>query len=501
MKSNLVVARCGENSLHPHWLEGAEPDFDLVVTFYGETIPEQWKDKGYPIEKIKGPKWKGLYEYLTAHTYWKQYSRIFLPDDDLMIDAGKMNRLFALASQYDAPLCQPALDQNSYFSHPITLACKSFESRVTTFVELMCPCFSARLLELTLPVFQESASGWGMDFYWPKILRDHDMHLPMIFDAVAITHTRPVGAAKNGTDGSTNPGNEMRALFAKYQVTRDPNVTIAGVLTTGEVLDGSSDRDRLAIHLVRDAMGMIGRMSQQQFVSFVDEIVSDILPPSYRFTSKISRALQQLRPNELMRDRSSGSMIIEKVTVCPSPDSSSRSPNLHELLQYQDWRFVEAAYELLLARKPDKDGYLFYLSRLHGGVRKIQILKEISRSPEAVARGNNIKGLRKALRIDAIGSLPIIGSIFRGLFSLEGNSKLEVGLRVLEQKNSVLSEAVSAIASQQTACESRLSEVPQLLGNLNKQLTPLLQRMAYLEELHARDIQGLAQSLEDLRPR
>lgn len=215
------------------------------------------------------------------------------------------------------------------------------------------------------------------------------------------------------------------------------------------------------------------------------------------------------------------SMNMDGLAFFSSNESSSKPANLHELLQYEDWRFVEAAYELLLARKPDQNGYGFYLTRIRNGARKLQILKEISKSPEASPQRKNIKGLRKALFMDSIGSLPVVGNIFRRLVSLEGDSKLEVRLRILEQKNSVVGDVVPAIVSQQTVVEARLNQVPQLVGDLSKQLTVMetrlnpvpqlvgdlsnrltsLAKRSLLEKLNARDIQNLAQSVEDLRQR
>jgi predicted SAM-dependent methyltransferase len=184
------------------------------------------------------------------------------------------------------------------------------------------------------------------------------------------------------------------------------------------------------------------------------------------------------------------SMKIDEVTVTSSSASSSRPANLQELLEYQDWRFIEAAYDLLLARKPDKEGYDFYTSRIRSGVGKIQILKEISSSPEAISKGRRIVGLQKALRMDAIGSLPIVGGILRRLISLDGNSKSEVRLRILEQRNSALSDALPGIISQQTAAETRLRQVPQLV-----------QRINLLEELKSHNIPSLAQSVAELGQR
>jgi len=194
-------------------------------------------------------------------------------------------------------------------------------------------------------------------------------------------------------------------------------------------------------------------------------------------------------------------MDIDDLAPYSSHESLSKPASLEELLEFQDWRFVKEAYELLLAREPEKEGYRFYVSRIRSGVSKIQILKEIGTSPEAASRGGSITGLRKALILASMGSLPVIGSIFRRLFSLEGNSTQEVRLRVLEQRDSVLSDMLQAIVSRQNAVDTKLSQVPQLIGDLSRQLTSLSERIASLKELTASDTQNVAQSVEALRQR
>ena len=66
---NLVVARCGPNSLHQNWIKGDNPNFDLVITYYGDEVPSGWDADGYPIHKIKGSKWAGLYKYLKENEH------------------------------------------------------------------------------------------------------------------------------------------------------------------------------------------------------------------------------------------------------------------------------------------------------------------------------------------------------------------------------------------------------------------------------------------------
>ncbi len=279
MKRNLIIARCGPTSLHPHWLLGAEANFDLVVTYFGETVPEAWMDQGYPIIPIKGPKWRGLYQYLQDYPHWKDYERIFFPDDDLMFDACLANALFDSARDYHADLCQPALDAFSHGSHVITLAYGSFKLRITNFVELMCPLMSVRFLSTCRHLFQESDSGWGMDAYWPQLLLSHNLNPPMIFDQHTITHTRAVGSAAHGTSGHIHPMQESADFKRKFLVSEETNLTIAGLLKNGQRLDAWRTRDQLMLKLIADAVAWHSR-DPSLMVTTVREILNSHQHPS-----------------------------------------------------------------------------------------------------------------------------------------------------------------------------------------------------------------------------
>jgi predicted O-methyltransferase YrrM len=337
MNKNLIVARSGDKSLHPNWLSGANPNFDLVVTYYGDSAPREWATGDYRVIPIKGPKWRGLYEYFTTNSQWHSYDNILLPDDDLMFDGALINRFFSLVDKYKAPVSQPALDNKSFWSHAVTLASKSFECRVTNYVEIMCPCLSTRFLEKVLPLFVESTSGWGMEFYWTRLLAASDMRLPMIFDCTPITHTRPVGQANHGTDGQVSPHHEITSFFKKYNLTGERGITLAGVLATGEVLDGERERNELAVYLVRDAISMnkemtrsaSERMDKAAFTRFIDSIVADVGQTCPWVTNRKTDSVVQLSPNNGISPRG------VKFDLPPGPEGA----DLAHDLQGRSFRF------------------------------------------------------------------------------------------------------------------------------------------------------------------
>src|SRR5262249_41645455 len=136
----LVIVRAGDRSCHSHWLKGA-PEFDLMISHFGDGPIANEADCVY-VERAKGPKWSPLHELIRRQ--WPRistYEYVWLPDDDLMTDAGTLNRFFALCRRTKFELAQPALTADSYFSHFITLRRRGLAFRYTNFVEAMAPCF------------------------------------------------------------------------------------------------------------------------------------------------------------------------------------------------------------------------------------------------------------------------------------------------------------------------------------------------------------------------
>jgi predicted SAM-dependent methyltransferase len=88
---------------------------------------------------------------------------------------------------------------------------------------------------------------------------------------------------------------------------------------------------------------------------------------------------------------------------------------LDDLLQCHDRQFVESAYRSVLARNADTDGFQFYLARLRSGIKKLDIVNELSKSEEALARGGELQGLRSSLRWHRLMSIPLLGPLI-GLF-------------------------------------------------------------------------------------
>lgn len=228
MARNLVIVRAGDGSLHPSWLGNGQPrDWDIIVNYFGDD-PSAFRADNVRRIDSKGPKWPALCE-LAGHleAQLDQYDYIWLPDDDLACDITAIDRMFAICSEFNLELAQPALSPDSYFSHVITLRNRAFRLRYTTFVEIMAPCFSRALFKSCWREFGINQSGWGLDFLWPTKVKT-----PLkiaIIDSAVVRHTRPVGGPNyQALKSGAKPSDELNQLMEKERL-GTVQMTVGGV--------------------------------------------------------------------------------------------------------------------------------------------------------------------------------------------------------------------------------------------------------------------------------
>jgi hypothetical protein len=195
-RTNLVLARVGQNSLHPRWLDGSSArNWDLRLVPYQpvDVHPELGWHVG---DVVPGPKWTGLRHALNAWDGWRDYDYIWLPDDDILAAQETINQMFEVARAMDLTLFGPALDERSYYAHFSTMRNARFHGRWVGFVEIMVPGFRRSALEELLFTLDlgETGWGWGLDSVWPKLL---DYANVGIIDGLPVQHTRPVGEMRD----------------------------------------------------------------------------------------------------------------------------------------------------------------------------------------------------------------------------------------------------------------------------------------------------------------
>jgi hypothetical protein len=194
---------------------------------------------------LVGPKWTGLRTLLNTWSGWRDYESIWLPDDDIFTNQDDISAMFDIGEALQFNLFAPALQDNSYYAHYITMANRNFFARRVGFVEIMVPCFKRQTLEELLSTFDLTTTGWGwgLDSVWPKLLNYKGLG---ILDAVPVYHTRPVGSFRDPELGRRVMA-ESDELLQSYACSQ--------VLTTFSGIDESlSDMpmspDRLLVQLI-----------------------------------------------------------------------------------------------------------------------------------------------------------------------------------------------------------------------------------------------------------
>lgn len=199
-KPNLLVIACGASSLHQQWIEDhTKFNFDLFLIQYDDSAySDQNSTKTKFHVRSKGFKFPLTCKYVTREVY-RDYKQIALFDDDVKAQPSLIHNLFEVANQANFDMCQPALTHDSCYSHLATLAIPGAFFHLTNTVEIMCPIFSNRALNLVINEFDvyPDSQGYGLDVGWPVILNSENGqtlfggHVGVI-DKFPVTHTKPV---------------------------------------------------------------------------------------------------------------------------------------------------------------------------------------------------------------------------------------------------------------------------------------------------------------------
>ena len=141
---------------------------------------------------------------------------------------------------------------------------------------------------------------------------------------------------------------------------------------------------------------------------------------------------------------------------------------LNELLASNDQRFVYRAYQKILGRTPDPEGLSYYLERLRSGFSKIEILKQLRRSPEGEAHAAHIPGLDAAIRRHKRAQHPLFGWFFRLLDKAESEHPIQRSLRSIENQLLLLNDESNR----------RFDQIDAALFNIHHQLAQKIEAVA-----------------------
>lgn len=241
----LLISRIGPQSLHRAWLPAhGRAGFDLLLSAYDETI-EPTTGAGILFEHRPGTKVAGYGAILRDHAaLLARYRYVALFDDDLLIDAASLLRLFEIIDEQQLKIAQPALDHTSYFTYACLLQHRGFTLRHVNYIEMMCPVFRSDVLLEVAPLFELGFES-GIDLIWSSLAHQTTEDFAVI-DSVPVHHSRPVGGGKavNGFVDGRKYETDIHAILDQFALPWLPALPHGGLRS-----DGRYTRSRLALLL------------------------------------------------------------------------------------------------------------------------------------------------------------------------------------------------------------------------------------------------------------
>ena len=163
---NAIFTSCGDRSnCHELWFDSYR-NFDSICVYYGnnEKIFENYQIKFDKALRKKGSKFQNFFYFYRNSSLFNSYDRIFILDDDIIIDSKGINNMFVFSEKYNLDICQPSFDGSSVISHEVTKKQKSSIGRYTNFVEVNTPLMTHKALKNLDSVYSNLLIGWGIDF-------------------------------------------------------------------------------------------------------------------------------------------------------------------------------------------------------------------------------------------------------------------------------------------------------------------------------------------------
>jgi predicted O-methyltransferase YrrM len=125
---------------------------------------------------------------------------VLFVDDDVRLGPDFLPAYLSAIQAVRAAVAQPALTEDSYYSHPITLQHRGCWARLTTFVESgPVVSMTREFIELATPFAESNPMGWGIESQWRAIAERCGLRQAII-DCCPVEHCfRPVGARYDKT--------------------------------------------------------------------------------------------------------------------------------------------------------------------------------------------------------------------------------------------------------------------------------------------------------------
>lgn len=193
--NNLVFTSAGDRSNLCRWLEGRR-DFDLWIVYYGDEAAKFQDLCNFHVSR-KGAKFPNLHFcYQRWPELFARYEAVLVMDDDIVIDATGITRLFEIRREQDLWALQPAFRLSGKVSWGITAVHPTAKLRYTNFIEMACPLIRRDKLDAFMAVYDPELVGYGADWWFLHTLGAQLAHRVAVVDEV--TCINPYDRSKGG---------------------------------------------------------------------------------------------------------------------------------------------------------------------------------------------------------------------------------------------------------------------------------------------------------------
>lgn len=178
MNSNLLFTSCGDQTTcHELWTK-SNRNYDIMAVYYGD---DDVRFKTYCecfdyVFRHKGSKFQNFFSFYRGSNILSRYERIFIVDDDIVIDTSQINSLFDFSVDLKLEICSPSITKDSKVSHDVTVSQSDCLYRYTNFIEVNTPLMTRDAIQRLNKVYNSRLIGWGVD--WLYIWACCDQNIP-----------------------------------------------------------------------------------------------------------------------------------------------------------------------------------------------------------------------------------------------------------------------------------------------------------------------------------
>jgi len=188
----LVHLQTGKPTAGKRLCASSTRQFDVLMNYYGPSGIDA--DVGEHVVFQTGSKFTAAYLLGTRFPeIYAGYRFVLFLDDDIEIDPMQVDDLFRASEAAGLELSQASLTPDSHCMWP-TLFRRSAQrgTRYLNAVEIMMPLMSAQALQICLPHFRKSISGFGLDLLFGSLVSSARPRSVGILDDISVRHGKPI---------------------------------------------------------------------------------------------------------------------------------------------------------------------------------------------------------------------------------------------------------------------------------------------------------------------